>query len=236
MNLEEVVRQTVRQIVTKLYEQGTLSAAAANADARVLALLPEGEHPHLPAAERLLEEASRHYQVTVCRCGERAGQLHLVQQSDIVAVPILTMGWLSKTALLLDDEAMPAMIVSALTSAKPVVISTSALFPAGAGKLLVPAAIEQTAGRYIQTLIRYGAHMTVTKRLLVVMREIAANLSSPRAVVHSRHVREWAAEGETSIELPATTIVTAMAREDATDLGLKLNIRPTGKEDGDEHL
>lgn len=230
MNLEQVVRQTVRQIVTELYEQQSTAAAAVRT--RVLALLPDGKHPLLPIAKRLIEEASRHFQVTVHHCDDRSDALQLVQQSDLVAVPIMTTGWLGKAALLLDDEAVPAAILAALNSGKPVVISTSALFPGGAGKLLVPAAIEQTAGEYIQTLIRYGAHMTVMKRMLAVLREMADSDDSPRAVVHSRHVRDWAAEGETTIELPPAAIVTAMAREDAKDLGLKLNVQSTEKEGG----
>jgi hypothetical protein len=253
MNLEEEVSRLVRQAVQAFIQQREQPKSVAQ---RKSVLVIQTDEDYAEEVHRFMIGLADHCQPTLAYCGERPwpGQLgngasedyriiHLkhgdrsswdgvVSESDLIVFPVVRMGSLVRIVGLLDDEPAVGTLVRAVMSGKETAISGSFVWPAGTDKLSVPSALQDVVSSHFQQLAKYGIRIAPFRKLGALVKAMnAAERRSKRPLVHARHVRDWADEGETKITLPPGSVVTALAKEEAKRLGLEWSAARDGKEE-----
>ncbi|CAH0122301.1 hypothetical protein PAE9249_04849 [Paenibacillus sp. CECT 9249] len=251
MNLEEAVSTIVRQVVEELLRsKGRIPAPTDRA--KVLVLLADGYDA--ARIEPFIRHIAAFSEPVIGLCGDqplqpfpgdigcatirlsngdRPGWKAAADEASVVAAPQLTLGTLVRISQLIDDDAFAGTMVYAIVSGKDAVLSTSHLLPSGADRLKVPPHVVEKVASHWQQLAKYGVHAEALHQLhRLVKTLIAAPRAGRRPLVHARHVREWAKEGESQIALPASALITSLAREEAGMLGLRLEHGENERKEG----
>ncbi len=225
MSIEGKISSIVRQYVEAwLQQKQGLSEPPLP---KILVLMPNDEYSS--EVEEAMRGLSLEYQISYAVNSEllHAGvEWHrLADEAALIAVPMMSLGNLAKTATLVDDEPIPAIVVNALLGRKPVVITTKNLIPTGFEKVVVPANMVDVIEEYLKALQSYGVAVSPFSKLAQTIRDsLSESASEFSYLIHSKHVREWVNEGEIRVKVPSNTKITPLAREDARDFGLKIEV------------
>ncbi|MCD1260456.1 hypothetical protein B5M42_016775 [Paenibacillus athensensis] len=252
MNLEERVTAIVRQAVQE-YLRRLERPQARRESKRVLVLHTDGQNAG--SVDGFIRGLGGVCQATLAYCGvppaadaaafgacpavslaggDRAAWSAAAADADIVVAPTLRLGQLAKLAGLQDDDPVSGTLIEALLRGKDVVAASSFVLPPGAQKLAVPAVVRDAVEGHFRQIASYGVHIAPFAKLAQRVRALcSAERSLARPLVHARHVRDWADEGETRVTLPPRSMVTPLARDEAKLLGIEWtrDATPNGKED-----
>lgn len=247
---EEKVLKIVRQMVEEYVgEQKTINNAKKQ---KILILLTENYR--LSDTRNILNISSNKYDVYI---GYRSKEIDLnnkvdltgvkefdikstsredwkiiLANIDLVIVPTLTIGILMKLANLIDDELEVAIIIDALLMGKIVLTSKNHIGPIGIKRLQAPPVILEKISLNLQIISNYGVHVVPSKKLLNrIPKLLASKPSKRRPLVNTKLIRDWDEEEETTVVLPNHSIITSLAKEEATLLGIKLAFTNGDEED-----
>jgi hypothetical protein len=233
MNLEEKVSKIVRQMVEDTLQKQSLIPVSRKK--RMLILIIDDRNAK--EVKEAIKTMSDIYELTIGYCGilakrSRNEWCEMVKDMDLVVVPVLTIGTLVKISNLIDDEPASAIVLDALLNGKDVVVSSNRVVPSGTGRITVPPIILDTVSSHLQKIKKYGIHLTLLQNLQNTVRRLSSpNRIQSRPVVHTKYVRDWINEGETHVSVPKNALITPLAKEEAKDLGLILDIGSDGKEE-----
>jgi len=254
MNLEAEVSRLVRQAVEAFILQHEPTGTDKSSKH---VLIIQADKDHAEEIHRFVSGLMDHCQPTLAYCGkdswpydegivsngmypviggpalgDRSAWDAAARDADLIVFPIVRVGALARIASLLNDEPATGTFIAAMMSGKDTAISGSFLWPAGTGKLNVPAALHQTVSAHLRKLSEYGVKVVSFRKLNAVVKSwCEADHAPKRPLVLAHHVRDWAEEGETRIQLPPGSVITALAKDEANRLGLKWNAVVAGKEE-----
>lgn len=251
MNTDSLVEEITRLVMEELAKAGgvTSSGLSSVSPHRVLVVLDEeveeleplfeilgkttgvnGEF-HMVIPEGLTERVKQFtlpFSYIPITSLKRSSYKGLVSAMDKIIVPFLTVTGLSKIAGLIGDEAVPGLCIAALSQGKPVVLCTDHIHSMQYSSLGTESKFMSIIRQKLELVKELGVETVQLNSLTekITSKEMVKTplASETKAVVTKEDILIAGEQQKKSLHFPAGSIITPLAKETASDMGIEIHL------------
>ena len=162
---------------------------------------------------------------------EEEALFELVDENDLLYIPTVSYGLITKLALTIDDDLPSWLGIQMQFAGKEILIADDNLHVRKGRNFFVKPSIEKRIKSYYRGLHQDGVSIHPMKKTVQKIDSVFANSVKKRPVILAKHMEDLARSGENAVVIPRGSILTPMAKDAARELGIKLKVADEKRDD-----